>query len=331
MPFQSELEHLLETSLSRRDLLLLGTAGAAYLTGLSRQDAHSQVSPNEVSPQEDLENNKPFADPAFEATWARTDSITDGTRSWIWGPAPFTNGIMEPYVQAPGGQRLVQYFDKSRMEITHPDGDQNSIWYVTNGLLARELMTGKKQIGDNDFEVLQPARIGVAGDPTWKWAVTYEKLGGVMNVPPPSEHAYPSGVGNWLEPWGEVKYREDLAHNWGLQANIYVPDTDHVVANVFWDFMMQSGPVIENGQILDNQPLFPNPFYGTGYPLTEPWWIRTRFADSSMPDGFYYKDVVVQAFERRTLTYTPENNPPFQVESGNIGRDYYAWSRQHAA
>ena len=43
--------------------------------------------------------------------------------------------------------RLVQYFDKTRMEITDPNGDQNSIWYVTNGLLVVELMSGRMQIG----------------------------------------------------------------------------------------------------------------------------------------------------------------------------------------
>jgi hypothetical protein len=42
---------------------------------------------------------------------------------------------------------MVQYFDKSRMEINNPNGDKNSPFYVTNGLLTVELMSGKIQVG----------------------------------------------------------------------------------------------------------------------------------------------------------------------------------------
>jgi len=37
------------------------------------------------------------------------------------------------------------------------------------------------------------------------------------------------------------------------------------------------------------------------------------------------KDVLMQGFERRVLTYTPSNPDGFRVEYGNIGRAYYAW------
>ena len=37
------------------------------------------------------------------------------------------------------------------------------------------------------------------------------------------------------------------------------------------------------------------------------------------------KDVLVQAFERRVLTFTPTNSPAFQVEMGNVGQHYYRW------
>lgn len=35
--------------------------------------------------------------------------------------------------------------------------------------------------------------------------------------------------------------------------------------------------------------------------------------------------VLVQAFERRILTYTPDNDPSWRVEMGNVGRHYYEW------
>ena len=51
--------------------------------------------------------------------------------------------VREPYADAPGGTRLVQYFDKSRMEINNPGGDRTSKFFVTNGLLSIELISGK--------------------------------------------------------------------------------------------------------------------------------------------------------------------------------------------
>ena len=82
----------------------------------------------------------------FQRTWARTDKpVADGqvSRTWMWGPEAFTGAIQEPYLESPSGKRWVQYFDKSRMEITDPEGgDPASIWYVTNGLLVVELVTG---------------------------------------------------------------------------------------------------------------------------------------------------------------------------------------------
>jgi hypothetical protein len=55
-----------------------------------------------------------------------------------------------------------------------------------------------------------------------------------------------------------------------------------------------------------------------GLPLTEPYWIRTNVA--GVPNW-----VLVQAFERRVLTYTPDNPAGWQVEMGNVGRAYYTW------
>src|SRR6476661_667749 len=67
-----------------------------------------------------------FADPAFQRLWERTDSLVANhtlARSWVWGPSPGVTRI-EPWKQAPSGQRLVQYFDKARMEISNPGGDR---------------------------------------------------------------------------------------------------------------------------------------------------------------------------------------------------------------
>ena len=87
----------------------------------------------------------PPANEHFERSWARTDKpVADGqvARTWMWGPEAFTGSLIEPYVEGPNGEREVQYFDKTRKEITAPDADPDSIWYVTNGLLVVELITG---------------------------------------------------------------------------------------------------------------------------------------------------------------------------------------------
>ena len=62
-------------------------------------------------------------------------------------------------------------------------------------------------------------------------------------------------------------------------------------------------------------------FYASGLPVSEPYWATVRVAGTQ-------KDVLVQCYERRVLTYTPSNADPFRVEMGNVGIHYYAWRYQ---
>src|SRR5689334_13487488 len=78
-----------------------------------------------------------FADPAFQRAWERNDKpVADGraARSWTWGPQPLATR-REPY-GANGATRLVQYFDKARMEINNPNGNPQDPFFVTNGRLV---------------------------------------------------------------------------------------------------------------------------------------------------------------------------------------------------
>lgn len=73
---------------------------------------------------------EPPSDGAFTRTWERTDKpVADGrvNRTWMWGPDAFTQATPESYAESPGSQRTVQYFDKTRMEITNPAADPDSI------------------------------------------------------------------------------------------------------------------------------------------------------------------------------------------------------------
>ncbi|MEO6457535.1 MAG: DUF5107 domain-containing protein, partial [Chloroflexia bacterium] len=68
----------------------------------------------------------PFADPAFGRMWTRTDALVAGgtvKRSFYWGPKPLSGPLAEAYAEGANGKRLVQYFDKGRMEINDPTAD----------------------------------------------------------------------------------------------------------------------------------------------------------------------------------------------------------------
>ena len=95
-----------------------------------------------------------FADPAFQTQWQQGEAITPN----FWGPlATAGPAQQEPYQEAQGGQRLVQYFDKGRMELTNGA--------VTNGLLATDLVMGQIQVGNTAFQHKDPPNIPIAGDP----------------------------------------------------------------------------------------------------------------------------------------------------------------------
>src|SRR5687768_10215149 len=107
-----------------------------------------------------------FADRAFENVWARTDALVssgDVKRSYYWGPQAGPS-MSEQYNEGQGGTRLVQYFDKGRMEINNPNGDRSNRFFVTNGLLTGELVTGLMQVGNHTYTGRHRADIPIASD-----------------------------------------------------------------------------------------------------------------------------------------------------------------------
>src|SRR5207248_1642725 len=81
-------------------------------------------------------------------------------------------------------------------------------------------------------------------------------------------------------------------------------------------FMTATGPIEVNGTI-QTGPVF-DWLSTMGYPITEPYWVRARVLGQD-------QWLLVQAFQRRVLTYNPANAPAWQVEMGNVGRHYYDW------
>jgi len=96
----------------------------------------------------------------------------------------------------------------------------------------------------------------------------------------------------------------------------YVAESGHNIPAVFWDYLNARGMVYEQGR-LRNDRLF-DWLFVVGYPISEPFWARVRI-------GGIERDVLIQLFERRTLTYVPDNPAGWRVEMGNVGRHYYRW------
>ena len=257
-----------------------------------------------------------FADPAFRALWERTDGpVAAGAaqRTFLWGPTPISGAVQEPYGQSPGGMRLVQYFDKSRMEMTQPGSAQESIPSVTNGLLVVELMTGRIQTGNDpsQIELRDPANIATVGDGDDPNAPTYQTLAKLRDLP---ARAMGAAIQEQVDRVGSVS----AGGAEGVTTAVLVPETRHAVASVFWAFMNSAGPVSDGMGGVVSGPLFANPFYATGFPVTEAYWTTVRIAGAA-------RQVLMQAFERRVLTYTPGNPAGFAVEAGNVGAQYFQW------
>jgi hypothetical protein len=252
---------------------------------------------------------------SFDGAWGPADqpvALGLTNRTWLWGPTPFATGF-EDYEQAGQGKRLVRYFDKARMEITHPTGDRDDPWYVTNGLLTMELITGRVQVGDNVFIQRMPANIVVAGDLDDVLAPTYADFTAQLGAQPGLTGTL---INQQLAASGVVAPVDALAA-YGVTYAWLAPETNHQIASVFWSYLNSQGPVL-NGEELIYGPLFNPTFFATGLPVTEPYWTWVEV-------GSVRQDVLVQCFERRCLTYTPANAPDWQVEMGNVGQHYYQW------
>jgi hypothetical protein len=256
-----------------------------------------------------------FGSNAYSDLWNRTDSLVKQNAvpySWVWGPNPFTQGFGEYYVQSPGASRFVQYFDKSRMEINQPDAPRNQ-WYVSNGRLADELITGQMQVGDAQYEQRQPAGISVVGDPD----NTFPYYRDFRAVYRRTRSAGQANEEIYRAPDGSVQTKPVPNANTDPSMAIVQRVNGLGVPKVFWDFMNRSGQVVEDGRTVTASPLF-DWRYVIGEPLTEAYWTYVKVNGQ-------YTGVLVQAFERRVLTFTPTNSGQFQVEMGNIGRHYFEW------
>lgn len=258
---------------------------------------------------------------AFRRLWERTDLAVDQqvvARSWTWGGLVSSVVLgtavqQEPYAEAPGGQRDVLYFDKARMEINDPSTDPSSSWFITNGLLPIELMTGQIQIGYTQFESHSPAKISAIGDPnhwpTYADLLPYYQNPGQVNTADLGKPA--TGM---INRDGTITGFNDYVNDGG--TILVRGENNHGVAKVFIDFMNQQGLVYVDGRYVREQ-LY-DPLFVFGLPVTGAYWVKTQVGGVERP-------ILFQVFERRVLTYNPANPPNWRVEMGNVGQHYYYW------
>lgn len=282
-----------------------GTAAAPKASPSPSAQPSPSPSPS-AAPSPSLPPGVAKIDPAAAARWKAADyDVLTGTaqRTWTWGPDVLT-ARQERYDGSPGGTRTVYYFDKSRMEINDPNGDRTSPWFITNGLLVREMITGKVQVGPQSFTPQDPAALPLAGEAANSTAVTYAALHGVASVEPGGNIAQPKVGGDitaTINSAGIVEANGALAGQ--ARYAHYEPILGHNVADVFWTW-------------LGAQPV--EWIYAVGLPLTEPYWTQAKINGADVW-------VLVQAFERRVLTFVPGNSAGWRVEAGNVGNHYYVW------
>jgi hypothetical protein len=247
-----------------------------------------------------------FASLAFAQRWRTDEQLVPN----FWGPlASALPGQYEQYL-GPGScpraipchvvpveptteQRLVQYFDKGRMELNVASLGGPT---VTAGLLVEEMITGRVQVGETQFVAQAPAAIPVAGDPSNTFPL-YRDLGAGAAVRADTALGMP--VQLLLTPAGSGMTAA-FATDPQTVSSERDDQTGHTLPRGFAAFRARVGIAV------------------VGLAVTAPFWADVTIAGKP-------QRILIQAFERRVLTYNPANASPFQVEFGNVGQQYHAW------
>ncbi|MDQ6693326.1 MAG: hypothetical protein M3014_02760 [Chloroflexota bacterium] len=244
-------------------------------------------------------------DPAFWFQWRIADlpvANNQASRPYLWGPTAIFSGT-EAFAGAVGGNQSVVYFDKGRMEIKDPNPAYPTKYLVVAGALSREMVTGQIATGASQYDTRMPADVMIAGDdpnadaPTF---ATFNTLGAGTDAGKVQDRTG-QPIDETLSHDGTIRSNADLGHLAKVAA--FRPETGHNLPDVFANyFKSQSWDWI----------------YVAGYPISEPYWARVGVAGQQ-------HDVLVQIFERRTVTFDPSAPEPYKVQFGNVGRQYYTW------
>lgn len=285
-------------------------------------------------------------------------------RAWVFGPEPIAASI-EYYPQSPTQHRKLVYYDKGRLDLVNPELPPGSIWMVSGALLVSEMLSGNVQLGETEFVEREPADIPIVGDLTQEEGVTYASLAPLSSVWSPDEEeetddgdepadpnepaevaATMSAPEEQAEPTptapiqGVATNPQELTAGTPSESDISTPRFlsqvgEQVTAQLLPDGSVAEGAVLDNDvtiqsyeQLLGHNVASPFASWASdlpmpalnllGLPISEPYWVETQV------DG-EPRMVLIQAFERRILTYTPSNPEGWQVESANTGTHYRMW------
>ncbi|MFN8514988.1 MAG: peptidoglycan DD-metalloendopeptidase family protein [Chloroflexia bacterium] len=276
-------------------------------------------------------SNSPADKATFEATWGMTDRATlEGQQqAWLWGPQPFGGPLLEQYTGDQVSGRMVQYFDKGRME--RQDNGKGGFLF-TVGKLGWELLTGKVDLGGGQTADVGPAQIPLVGLlkvddkmaadraaanlPPIKLAPTYADA--ELNASKRTENYNGAPIAWILRPGGAI---EPFAPPASTYLANYDVVTGHHTADVFANWYLQTFQTSRDGDPTHTlEALLKDKVAGfdPGHPLTDPFWVEVTVDGND-------RYVLVQVFERWTMTYTPDNPDGWKIELGNVGLHYYEW------
>jgi hypothetical protein len=245
-----------------------------------------------------------FADPAFARYFNQPDPLA---QSLLWGSGPLLS-VVEPYTGAPGNRRLVQYFDRGRMEMASSDDSSGGAltYEVTQGLLVREMASGNVQVGNDAFVQGDPASLpifGTGGANPGETALTYADFASfVAERAGDRTNSERSLIEQWIEPgrraWVATPPME-------VRAARYVDVTGHNIPDVIvaWFDREPFGDVSVQDAL--------------GYPITEAFWVVSGKGSAGIS--------LIQLYERRVIVYTPDLPEGERFTLTNAGRHYYRW------
>lgn len=240
-----------------------------------------------------------FADPAFAALYNTSNAQQ---RALLWGSDPLVS-LIEPFTGAPGDRRLVQYFDRGRMEMATLGTDERD---VTQGLLVREMATGNVQVGYDTFVQGAPAVVPVfssaRAEPD-QMLLTYADFANVVHLRAGDRTSGEQRlVDEWIEPGGTVTEQAAPAT---VMMTIYEEESDHNIPDVFASWF-ETEPF---GSITRREAL--------GLPITEAYWVYSGRGTNGIS--------LIQMYERRVVVYTPDLPEAERYSLTNSGRHYYRW------
>jgi hypothetical protein len=246
-----------------------------------------------------------FADPAFSTLYDQAGSYG---QALLWGSGPLVS-MVEPFTGAPGNRRLVQYFDRGRMELARSSSeiaDTPTAPPVTQGLLVREMATGNVQVGYDAFVQGDPASLPIFGSAALSAdaaALTYADFATAANNRAGNRT---QGIGalldQWIAPGGVVTVATPPVE---VRAERYVEMTGHNIPDVTVAWL-ERDPF---GAFTTEEAL--------GYPITEAYWVFSGKGSGGVS--------LIQLFERRVVVFTPDLPEAERFTLTNSGRHYYRW------